>query len=164
MTLFIRLADAPSACLISCLVSLRMHDICYVLHVYLNFFLGFLINLPLQFAPAYHDYVLYNHYEGEEGATRYRTRTFVPTGQEMDMVRKSKNMSGNNDSWLSSGSGNSTPRNQSATRDTSKPEATNSSLLMESSSISMPYEMSLIDLDIPNYSGKVPPAKYTGTR
>ncbi|XP_074335521.1 uncharacterized protein LOC141672760 isoform X1 [Apium graveolens] len=117
-----------------------------------------------QFAPAYHDYVLYNHYEGDEGAIRYRTRTFVPTGQEMDLVRKSKNTSGTNDSWLSSGSGNSTPRNQSATRDTSKIEATNSSLLMESSSISMPYEMSLIDLDVFNYSGKVPPAKYTGTR
>ncbi|KAI7753562.1 hypothetical protein M8C21_002202 [Ambrosia artemisiifolia] len=38
-----------------------------------------------QFAPAYHDYVLYNHSNdmGDEGARKYRTKTFVPTGSEM---------------------------------------------------------------------------------
>lgn len=34
-----------------------------------------------QFAPTYHDYTLYNHNDGKEGATKYRSRTFVPTGQ-----------------------------------------------------------------------------------
>ncbi|KAL1833364.1 hypothetical protein DCAR_0103455 [Daucus carota subsp. sativus] len=113
-----------------------------------------------QFAPTYHDYVLYNHHDGDVGSTRYRTRTFVPTGQEMDMVRK-RNI---DSQQTSGGSGPNSPLHQSATRDTSKSEAMNSSLLMESSSISMPYEVSLIDLDIPSYSAKVPPSNYTGTR
>lgn len=44
----------------------------------------------MQFAPTYHDYVLYS--DGSEVAPkRYRARTFVPTGQEMESVRKPKN-------------------------------------------------------------------------
>ena len=42
----------------------------------------------LQFAPTYHDYVLYsNDSEAGTAPKRYRTRTFVPTGQEMESVR-----------------------------------------------------------------------------
>lgn len=78
----------------------------------------------------------------------------------MDMVRK-RNI---DSQQTSGGSGPNSPLHQSATRDTLKSEAMNSSLLMESSSISMPYEVSLIDLDIPSYSAKVPPSNYTGTR
>ncbi|KAJ0567761.1 putative organic solute transporter subunit alpha/Transmembrane protein [Helianthus annuus] len=46
-----------------------------------------------QFAPAYHDYVLYNHSNdtGDEGARKYRTKTFVPIGSEMENARKNKN-------------------------------------------------------------------------
>lgn len=46
----------------------------------------------LQFAPAYHDYVLYNHSNdtGDDSARKYRTKTFVPTGSEMESVRKNK--------------------------------------------------------------------------
>ncbi|KAK9088193.1 hypothetical protein Scep_027275 [Stephania cephalantha] len=39
-----------------------------------------------QFAPTYHDYVLYNHTEGDDGEIKYRSRTFVPTGLEMDTM------------------------------------------------------------------------------
>ncbi|EPS63594.1 hypothetical protein M569_11188, partial [Genlisea aurea] len=45
-----------------------------------------------QFAPTYHDYVLYNHGDSSDdggAAVKYRSRTFVPTGAEMDSVRKS---------------------------------------------------------------------------
>ncbi|XVF41680.1 hypothetical protein PTKIN_Ptkin01aG0299400 [Pterospermum kingtungense] len=48
-----------------------------------------------QFAPTYHDYVLYNHNDGDEGTRKYRSRTFVPTGPEMDAVRRNKLMFGN---------------------------------------------------------------------
>ncbi|KAL9688065.1 hypothetical protein QQ045_032478 [Rhodiola kirilowii] len=44
------------------------------------------------FAPTYHDYVLYNHGDkGNEGPTKYRSRTFVPTGHEMDAVTNKVN-------------------------------------------------------------------------
>eukprot|EP00271_Cylindrocystis_brebissonii_P006323 TRINITY_DN19059_c0_g2_i1.p1 TRINITY_DN19059_c0_g2~~TRINITY_DN19059_c0_g2_i1.p1 ORF type:complete len:626 (-),score=93.83 TRINITY_DN19059_c0_g2_i1:805-2682(-) len=40
-----------------------------------------------QFAPTYHDYILYS--DGTQEAPRkYRARTFVPTGHEMDALRK----------------------------------------------------------------------------
>lgn len=42
-----------------------------------------------QFAPAYHDYVLYSN-DPEGAPKRYRTRTFVPTGQEMESTRVGK--------------------------------------------------------------------------
>ncbi|KAH7351980.1 hypothetical protein KP509_19G023500 [Ceratopteris richardii] len=46
-----------------------------------------------QFAPTYHDYVLYSD-GSQEAATKYRVRTFVPTGQEMETLRKHKQMFG----------------------------------------------------------------------
>ena len=52
-----------------------------------------LILLLLQFAPAYHDYVLYSD-GSQEVPTKYRVRTFVPTGQEMETLRKHKQMFG----------------------------------------------------------------------
>ncbi|CDP17753.1 unnamed protein product [Coffea canephora] len=122
-----------------------------------------------QFAPTYHDYVLYNHSEGEEGARKYRARTFVPTGPEMDTVRKSKHIFGNKleDIQLSSlsSSGSSTPQNPGAVQDTAKSEAMNSSLLMDSSNgLSAPYDLSLIDIDMSNYPAKVPAANESGQR
>ncbi|WOH04445.1 hypothetical protein DCAR_0623854 [Daucus carota subsp. sativus] len=111
-----------------------------------------------QFAPTYHDYVLYNHNDCEEGATKYRTRTFVPTGKEMDMVRKNKNVFGIkiDDFRLSAGSsGTGSP---SASHYISNSESKNS-LLMESSSVGIPYEMPLIDLDFTGDSEQVPQAK-----
>eukprot|EP00250_Pteridium_aquilinum_P016244 c23021_g2_i1 orf=593-2020(-) len=46
-----------------------------------------------QFAPTYHDYVLYSD-GSQEVPTKYRVRTFVPTGQEMETLRKHKQMFG----------------------------------------------------------------------
>ncbi|XP_002992534.2 transmembrane protein 184B [Selaginella moellendorffii] len=46
-----------------------------------------------QFAPTYHDYVLYSD-GSQEAPMRYRARTFVPTGQEMDTLRRHSKMFG----------------------------------------------------------------------
>ncbi|KAJ0079704.1 hypothetical protein Patl1_24657 [Pistacia atlantica] len=117
-----------------------------------------------QFAPTYHDYVLYNHSEGDEGTRKYRSRTFVPTGQEMDAVRRNKHMFGTklDDIQLSSlsSSAASTPKNEYTQSDITK-----SSLLVDTSnSLSVPYDMSLIDIDMSSYPAKVPAANETGTR
>ncbi|PSS18989.1 Transmembrane protein like [Actinidia chinensis var. chinensis] len=118
-----------------------------------------------QFAPTYHDYVLYNHSEGEEVPTKYRSRTFVPTGSEMDTVRKNHRMFGNklDDVQLSSfsSSGSSSPEYSGNIKN---PEAMNSSPLVDVSiSDSVPYEPSVIDIDMSKYSAKVPAANEPGT-
>ncbi|KAJ7977780.1 Transmembrane protein like [Quillaja saponaria] len=123
-----------------------------------------------QFAPTYHDYVLYNHNEGDEGTRKYRSRTFVPTGPEMDTVRRNRHMFGNklDDVQLSSlsSSNASTPKNSDCVPDASHVDVIiKSSLLVDASnSLSVPYDMSLIDLDISSYPAKVPAADQTGTR
>ncbi|KAL3843603.1 hypothetical protein ACJIZ3_001006 [Penstemon smallii] len=123
-----------------------------------------------QFAPTYHDYVLYNHSDGDEGGARkYRARTFVPTGQEMDQVRRNKHIFTNklDDIQLSSlsSSGSSTPHNSGAAQDPVKSEAVNTSLLMDVSiTSSVPYDLNLIDIDMSSYQGKVPSANETGRR
>ncbi|KAF5739938.1 hypothetical protein HS088_TW12G01152 [Tripterygium wilfordii] len=122
-----------------------------------------------QFAPTYHDYVLYNHSEGDEGTRKYRSRTFVPTGQEMDAVRRNKHVFGNKmddiqHSSLSS-SGTSTPTNPGTLPNSVHTDVMKSSLLVDTSnSISVPYDMSLIDVDISSYPAKVPAANETGSR
>lgn len=123
----------------------------------------------MQFAPTYHDYVLYNHSEGEDGARKYRARTFVPTGPEMDTVRKNKHLYGNKleDIQLSSlsSSGSSSPQNPVSVSDTTKSEAMNSSLLMDASNtVSTPYDLSLIDIDMTSYPENVPAANESGKR
>ncbi|KAJ0567763.1 putative organic solute transporter subunit alpha/Transmembrane protein [Helianthus annuus] len=62
------------------------HDTCSPVYDYKNL-------LFMQFAPAYHDYVLYNHSNdtGDEGARKYRTKNLVPIGSEMENARKNKN-------------------------------------------------------------------------
>ncbi|GKU91217.1 hypothetical protein SLEP1_g5117 [Rubroshorea leprosula] len=122
-----------------------------------------------QFAPTYHDYVLYNHNEGDEGTRKYRSRTFVPTGPEMDAVRRNKHMFGNklDDIQLSSlsSSGASTPQNPIAVPDSAQPDTMKSSLLVDTtSSFSVPYDMSLIEMDLSNYPEKVPAANDTESR
>ncbi|KAI4349843.1 hypothetical protein L6164_010392 [Bauhinia variegata] len=122
-----------------------------------------------QFAPTYHDYVLYNHGDGEEGPRKYRSRTFVPTGPEMDNVRRNKHMFGNklDDIQLSSvsSSNTSTPSNSGPISDASHPDIMKSSLLVDvSNSVSVPYDMSLIDLDASSYTAKVPAADKPGPR
>ena len=127
--------------------------------------------LTLQFAPTYHDYVLYNSSEGDEGKRKYRSRTFVPTGPEMDAVRRNKNIFGNklDEIQLSSlsSSSASTPNDSGRMPVPTPPpnsEAMKSSLLVDTSnSSSVPYDMSLIDLDLSSYPTKVPPAN-EGTR
>lgn len=122
----------------------------------------------IQFAPTYHDYVLYNHGEGDEGARKYRARTFVPTGPEMDTVRRNKHIFGNklDDVQLSNLSSSvGTTQNSGGNQETMKSEAMNSSLLKDASnSVSLPYDLSLIDIDISNYPTKVPAANEAGKR
>ena len=127
------------------------------------------VDFLLQFAPTYHDYVLYNHNEGDEGTRKYRSRTFVPTGPEMDAVRKNKHMFGNklDDIQLSSvsSSGTSSPKRSSTAQDSQNPEIMKSSLLMDTSnSYNVSYDMSLIDMDLSSYPSKVPAANEGGTR
>ncbi|XP_006841552.2 transmembrane protein 184B [Amborella trichopoda] len=116
-----------------------------------------------QFAPTYHDYVLYNN-ESEDGTRKYRSRTFVPTGQEMDTVRRHKHMFGNKieDIQLSSVSSSeaSSPSNvDSVQKAKGDPEAMKNSLLLDPSNpLSQPYDLSLIDMDLSGYPTKVPPA------
>lgn len=43
-----------------------------------------------QFAPTYHNYVLYSD-GSQEAPTQYRARTFVKTGEEMENFRNNKN-------------------------------------------------------------------------
>lgn len=108
-----------------------------------------------QFAPAYHEYVLYNHGEGEVGPRKYRSRTFVPTGQEMDAVRRNKHIHGpKSDHIQPSSSTTGTPKNLGSESDPVS-ESMKSSLLMDTSN-SDPYDMNLIDLDLSIYPSKVP--------
>lgn len=121
-----------------------------------------------QFAPTYHDYVLYNHSEGEEGTRKYRSRTFVPIGPEMDNVRKNKHVIGNkiDDIQLASFSSNSsTPSYSGSMPDASNSDVMKSSLLVDvSNSMSIPYDLTLIDLDVSSYPEKVPAADKAGAR
>ncbi|ESW17064.1 hypothetical protein PHAVU_007G207100 [Phaseolus vulgaris] len=121
-----------------------------------------------QFAPTYHDYVLYNHGEGEEGPRKYRSRTFVPIGPEMDTVRRNKHLFGNkpDDIQLSSFSSNSSSASNSGLNsEVSHTGGVKSSLLVDvSNSLSVPYDMTLIDLDASSYPEKVPAADKAGTR
>lgn len=112
-----------------------------------------------QFAPTYHDYVLYNSTESDDGARKYRSRTFVPTGQEMDTVRKNRQMYGGklDDIQLSSVSTSSSnsPAASNASPDLVDLELIKSSLLKESSA--QPYDLSiLLDTELSNYPSKVP--------
>ncbi|KAH0436770.1 hypothetical protein IEQ34_026341 [Dendrobium chrysotoxum] len=115
-----------------------------------------------QFAPTYHDYVLYNSTESDDGARKYRSRTFVPTGQEMDAVRKNRQMYGGrlDDIQLSSvsTSGSNSPAVSNASADMADLELIKSSLLKESSaSAAQPYDLSiLLDTELSNYPSKVP--------
>ncbi|KAG5548890.1 hypothetical protein RHGRI_014299 [Rhododendron griersonianum] len=122
-----------------------------------------------QFAPTYHDYVLYNNNsDGEEGQKKYRSRTFVPTGSEMDTVRNNKHTVSNklDEVQLSSlsSSGSSTPQHSGPANDSKNAEAMNSSLLMDvSNSDSVPHNITtLIDIDMSSYSPKVPSANKPG--
>lgn len=116
-----------------------------------------------QFAPTYHDYVLYNNNDGDEGATKYRSRTFVPTGQEMDAVRKNKFPSGFRHDEIQLSSLSASGTNSHAISERQDYEAIKSSLLKESNSNSaQPYDLSvLIDTDITSYPAKVAAAEPT---
>ncbi|KAF6163417.1 hypothetical protein GIB67_029266 [Kingdonia uniflora] len=107
-----------------------------------------------QFAPTYHEYVLYNHNESDEGTRKYRSRTFVPTGQEMDTLRRNPNlMVGNKieDTQLGDISSSDTSilniqQDSSSLIDTTTSTATSSQ---------MPFDLSLIDMDLSGYPAKV---------
>lgn len=122
-----------------------------------------------QFAPTYHDYVLYNHSSdsGEESGRKYRARTFVPTGSEMDTVRKSKQFAGNKLDGIQlssmSSSGDSSPENVNPT---TKTEAMESSLLVDFSDSAEvePYELTLVDINMSSYPEEVPAVQESETR
>nr|GEV59650.1 transmembrane protein 184A-like [Tanacetum cinerariifolium] len=127
-----------------------------------------------QFAPTYHDYVLYNHSSdsGEEnGGTKFRARTFVPLGSEMDAARKSKDIASNklDDiqlSKLSSSSDSSHENDYNPSHKTSKSESMDSSLLMDisNSASEIPYDLSLVDISMSGHSEEVPAVIDSGTR
>ncbi|CAH9064429.1 unnamed protein product [Cuscuta epithymum] len=110
-----------------------------------------------QFAPTYHDYVLYNNSEGEEGSKKYRARTFVPTGTEMDSVRRNQSVFGNKleDIQLPSvsSSGSSSPEILDTSIITPKIVTRNASLEVDTS---LPYDLSVIDIQMSDYPTQVP--------
>ncbi|XP_078149335.1 organic solute transporter ostalpha protein (DUF300) isoform X1 [Carex rostrata] len=115
-----------------------------------------------QFAPTYHDYVLYNNGadNGANDGTKYRSRTFVPTGPEMDNARKNKNDL-LDEIQLSSlpKSGTDLIGSSSVIPNQVDLEAIKSSLLKESAAnASQPYDLSvLVDTDLSNnYPAEVP--------
>ena len=114
----------------------------------------------MQFAPTYHEYVLYNHSDGEEGPRKYRSRTFVPTGQEMDVVRRNKHMFGNklDDTQHSSHSSSTTssPENPMVESNSNSEKMNNFLLVDTTNSVTVPYDVTLIDLDLSNYPSDVP--------
>ncbi|CAO2831177.1 unnamed protein product [Amaranthus hypochondriacus] len=113
-----------------------------------------------QFAPTYHEYVLYNHSDGEEGPRKYRSRTFVPTGQEMDVVRRNKHMFGNKlddcQNSSQSSSATSSPENPMVEPNSNSEKINNSLLVDTTNSVTVPYDVTLIDLDLSNYPSDVP--------
>lgn len=120
-----------------------------------------------QFAPTYHEYVLYNHSEGEEGTKKYRSRTFVPVGSEMDSVRRNRNMFGNklDDIQLSSLSSSNSSSPSNSLPDDSNSVANKSSLLVDlSNSTPEPYDLTVIDLDVSSYPEEVPAVDQAGGR
>lgn len=141
-----------------------------------------------QFAPTYHDYVLYNHSDNEEGGgqkKKYRSRTFVPMGSEMDAVRKNKPLHGNKledvqlsttcvSSSTSSASDSpprkATPTTQAAAAASDTVSRNSTSLLVDNSDInSSPFDLGLIDIDMDmdidmsNYPANVPSAAAADT-
>ncbi|CAH9076443.1 unnamed protein product [Cuscuta europaea] len=114
-----------------------------------------------QFAPTYHNYVLYNNSEGEEGSKKYRARTFVPTGTEMDSVRRNQSVFGNKSEDIQlpsvSSSGSSSPEILDTSIITPKIVTRNSSLEVETSNTqSLPYDLSVIDIQMSDYPTQVP--------
>lgn len=106
--------------------------------------------------------------ESDEGAKKYRSRTFVPTGQEMDNVRKNKHLYPEKleDIELSSvsTSNSASPDISSTLQDQVNLQAIKSSSLQESAAASasasvQPYDLSvLVDTDLSDYPAKVPAA------
>lgn len=89
----------------------------------------------------------------------------------MDTVRKSQSTCGNKleDVQFSlSSSGSRTPENIDAAQDTVKLEAVDTLLLMDESMPSnaapVPFDLSLVDIDMSNYPSEVPAANESETR
>ncbi|CAM8891648.1 unnamed protein product [Rhodiola kirilowii] len=106
-----------------------------------------------QFAPTYHDYVMYNHGEGNEEDIKQQSSTLPPAGQEMNIVVDSSILQsikspsqGSNNLHLN--------KNSRIEYDLHPPEGRKSSLLLDSSNQStLPYDFSLTDIEL---SSKVP--------
>eukprot|EP01018_Ginkgo_biloba_P011562 Gb_09501 [translate_table: standard] len=93
-----------------------------------------LCSLLFQFAPPYHDYVLYSN-GGGGGTSKYRAQAFAPTGQEMDTVETHSQMFGTStlddalSSSISSSEDESAHRAEVGRKVVQELESTNSSLL-----------------------------------
>ncbi|CAM8897233.1 unnamed protein product [Rhodiola kirilowii] len=98
-----------------------------------------------QFAPTYHDYVMYNHGEGNEEDIKQQSSTLPPAGQEMNIVVDSSILQSSNNLHL----------NENSRIEYLHPrEGTKSSLLLDSLNQStLPYDFSLTDIEL---SSKVP--------
>lgn len=103
--------------------------------------------------------MLYDHTEGDEGARKYQSRTSVPTGQEMDTVRKNRVLFRNKLEEIQLSSPSATSTSESIIS-----EAPQSSKLMDTSVDPFPesYDTTLIDLEMNDYPAEVPAANVGG--
>ncbi|BBN02809.1 organic solute transporter subunit alpha [Marchantia polymorpha subsp. ruderalis] len=104
-----------------------------------------------QFAPTYHNYVLYSD-GSQEAPTKYRARTFIKTGQEMETLRINKNMGqsskldeGAYSSGLSSSEGGSPVKAEVINKSSAKGGETFKSSLLTEDEFSLAYDMSPLD-------------------
>ncbi|CAM8923238.1 hypothetical protein QQ045_023923 [Rhodiola kirilowii] len=122
-----------------------------------------------QFAPTYHEYTLYNHGESDDGLRKYRSRTFVPTGIEMEAARKNKHGIGNMLEGIqlssTSSSAGSTPDDLKLEGNSSELKKDNTTLLMETLDVpAVQNEFTLLDLELSRYPSEVPSANESETR
>ncbi|GBG75666.1 hypothetical protein CBR_g20293 [Chara braunii] len=108
-----------------------------------------------QFAPTYHDYILYSD-GSQSGPRRYRTRTFVPTGQEMEHTRKHKDLkSGASVAGVTTSVEARSPPSPTISGVKPGQDRMQTSLLSEQSFAGpVPYDMS--PLDLPKNEGRPP--------
>ncbi|CAM6124832.1 unnamed protein product [Calypogeia fissa] len=106
-----------------------------------------------QFAPTYHNYVLYSD-GSQEAPTQYRARTFVKTGEEMETFRNNKSPGQTStkldeaaySSGISSSEGGSPPVGNSSKTGKKPSESMETSLLSNTSAFASGYDLSPLDV------------------
>ncbi|KAH0855554.1 LOW QUALITY PROTEIN: hypothetical protein HID58_007910 [Brassica napus] len=121
-----------------------------------------------QFAPTYHDYVLYNHNEGGEGDKEVPVENLCANWPRDGCNEKEQTSVCKQDRWcfgFNLSSNASSPKSSSVTSDPVRSEAVKSSLLVDASdSLDTMYDMTLIDIDISSFPSNVPSANESGPR